>query len=366
MSNYHIPTLPLAMDLETKKVFKKLIAANKVLAELNGVSETMPNEQIILNTLSLQEAKDSSAIENIITTHDELFSSDSLAKQFTSVAAKEVYNYSNSLKHGFHLVKKTGLLTSNNIIEIHSVLEETRTGFRKVPGTTLKNDQTGEVIYTPPQSFKEISEHMNNLENFINDSELSDLDPLMKLAIIHHQFESIHPFYDGNGRTGRIINILYMVKEELLHLPILYLSRYINQNKTEYYRLLQYTRDTNEWEEWVLFMLEAIEKTSMQTIFIIKGIKQLMQSYKTKIRSELPKIYSQDLINNLFKHPYTKIDYVVQDLGVARQTASRYLDQLAELELVYLQKIGKENFYINIELFRFLKEATQLHKLNND
>ncbi|QES89654.1 Fic family protein [Rhizosphaericola mali] len=366
MSNYQIPTLPLDFDLETKKVFKKTVAANKALAELNGVSETIPNEEIILNTLSLQEAKDSSAIENIITTHDELFSSDSIAKQFTSFAAKEVYNYSSSLKFGFELVRKIGLLTSNNIIEIHAVLEETRTGFRKVPGTSLKNDQTGEVIYTPPQSFKEISEHMNNLENFINDSELSDLDPLVKLAIIHHQFESIHPFYDGNGRTGRIINILYMIKEELLHLPILYLSRFINQNKAEYYRLLQYTRDSNEWEDWILFILEAIEKTSVQTISIIKGIKSLMQTYKEKIRSELPRIYSQDLINNLFKHPYTKIDFLVQDLSVSRQTASRYLDQLVELNLVHRQKIGKENFYINIALYQFLNEATQLHKLNDE
>lgn len=366
MSNYQIPSLPLAIDLETKRVFKKIIAANKALAELNGVSETIPNEQIILNTLSLQEAKDSSAIENIITTHDELFSSDSLAKQFTSIAAKEVFNYSNSLKFGFELVKKTGLLTSNNIIDIHSVLEETKTGFRKVPGTALKNDQTGEVIYTPPQSFPEISSYMNNLESFINDSELSDLDPLVKLAIIHHQFESIHPFYDGNGRTGRIINILFMVKEGLLKLPILYLSRYINQHKSTYYTLLQHTRDINEWEEWILFMLEAIEKTSVQTIFIIKGIKSLMQLYKEKIRKELPKIYSQDLINNLFKHPYTKIDFLVEDLRVSRQTASRYLDQLVELELVHLQKMGKENFYINVELYQFLNDATHLHKLNDE
>ena len=258
------------------------------------------------------------------------------------------------------------MLTSNNIIEIHSVLEETRTGFRKVPGTSLKNDQTQEIIYTPPQSFREINEHMNNLETFINDSELSDLDPLIKLAIIHHQFESIHPFYDGNGRIGRIINILYMVKENLLHLPILYLSRYINQNKAEYYRLLQHTRDTNEWEDWILFMLDAIEKTSIQTIQIIKGIKALMQQYKEKIRSELPKIYSQDLINNLFKHPYTKIEFVVTDLNVSRQTASRYLDQLVELDLLHLQRIGKENFYINVALYKFLNEATQLHKLNEE
>ena len=195
-------------------------------------------------------------------------------------------------------------------------------------------------------------------------SELSDVDPLVKLALIHHQFESIHPFYDGNGRIGRIINILFLIKEELLDLPILYLSRYINQNKGMYYRLLQSTRNTGEWEEWILFILEAIERTSMQTIFIIKKIKEIMQEYKEKIRKELPKIYSQDLINNLFKHPYTKIDFIVDDLQVTRQTASRYPDQLVEQGLLHFQKIGKENFYINIRLFEFLNEATQLYKLN--
>lgn len=365
MSNYSIPNLPLEQDIESKKVLKKLTLAHKALAELNGVSDTIPNQEIILNTLSLQEAKDSSAIENIITTHDELFSSDELTKQFASSAAKEVFNYAASLKYGFSLVKKHGLLTANNIIDIQGVLEESRSGFRKVPGTTLKNDQTGEVIYTPPQNHQDIVKHMNNLEAFINVPDLTDLDPLVKMAIIHHQFESIHPFYDGNGRTGRIINILYLVKEDLLNLPILYLSRYINQNKAQYYQLLQQTRDTCEWEDWIMFILEAIEKTSMQTTTIIKGIKQLMQNYKVIIRENEPKIYSQDLINNLFKHPYTKIEFLVDDLNIARQTASRHLDKLIDLDLVHKQRIGKENFYINKALYEFLYEAPQIHNLKD-
>lgn len=203
---------------------------------------------------------------------------------------------------------------------------------------------------------------MHNLESFINDGTKTDLDVLVRMAIIHHQFESIHPFYDGNGRTGRIINILYLVKEKSLALPILYLSRYINQHKQSYYSLLQNTRDTNNWENWILFILDAVEKTSMQTISIIKSIKSIMQLYKEKIRKSLPKIYSQDLINNLFKHPYTKIDFVVKDLSVSRQTASRYLDQLCDLGLIYRLKIGKENFYINKELYQFLNKATQLHR----
>lgn len=358
--NYQIPHLPLKQDIETKAVLKKLALAHKALAELNGVAETIPNEVIILNTLSLQEAKDSSAIENIITTHDELFSSDSFARNFTSSAAKEVYNYATALKDGFLVVKKQGLLTCNQIIDIQSTLEETRTGFRKLPGTELKNEQTGEIVYTPPQSFDEITDYMSNLEAFINDGELCDWDPLVKMAVIHHQFESIHPFYDGNGRTGRIINILFLVKEGLLNLPILYLSRYINQNKGTYYKLLQETRTTQNWEPWLMYMLEAIEQTSIQTSAIVRGIKGLMMQHKKKIRAELPKIYSQDLINNLFKHPYTKIDFVVQDLQVTRKTAAKYLHSLCDAGFLSEIKIGKEIYFLNNELFQLLANVSSL------
>lgn len=362
MSQYILPILPLEHEVESKVVLKKLALAHKALAELNGVAETIPNEVIILNTLSLQEAKDSSAIENIITTHDELFSSDNIAQQFASSAAKEVYNYASALKDGFSIVRKKQLITCNQIIDIQSTLEKTKSGFRKLPGTALKNDGTGETVYTPPQNHDEIVTLMSNLETFMNDNTLTDIDALVKMAIIHHQFESIHPFYDGNGRTGRIINILYLVKEDLLHLPILYLSRYINQNKGSYYNLLQETRITQNWEPWILFILEAVEQTSIQTTGIIRGIKKLMMDYKQKIRTNLPKIYSQDLINNLFKHPYTKIDFLVQDLGVTRQTASKYLDQLIDLKLLTLHKIGKENFYINTALFDFLHNAPEQFK----
>jgi Fic family protein len=203
MDNYTIPLLPLTQEIETKTVLKKLAFTHKALAELNGVAESIPNEAIILNTLSLQEAKDSSAIENIITTHDELYSSDSVTQQFASTAAKEVYNYAQALKEGFLFVRQRQLITCNQIIEIQAILEQTKAGFRKLPGTALKNNQTGETIYTPPQSYDTIVNLMSNLEFFINDNSLSDADPLVKMAIIHHQFESIHPFYDGNGRTGR-------------------------------------------------------------------------------------------------------------------------------------------------------------------
>lgn len=359
---HQIPTLPLQQEVETKAVLKRLNAVRAALAGLNGVAESIPNERIILNTLSLQEAKDSSAIENIVTTHDELYTSDTITRQFTSHAAKEVHSYAQALLEGFNQVKESGLITVNHILKLQALLEENDAGFRKVPGTALKNDQTGETVYTPPQEFDKIIELMSNLETFINDGELTDLDPVVKMAIIHHQFESIHPFYDGNGRTGRIINILYLVKENLLKLPILYLSRYINQNKSTYYRLLQETRDTNNWEPWILYMLDAVEETAVQTSFIIREIKKLMVVHKQKIRSELPKIYSQDLINSLFKHPYTKIEFIKNDLRIARKTAGRHLDQLCETGLITKNKIGKENYYFNTDLIELLINVSSLKK----
>jgi Fic family protein len=325
MSNYKISQLPLGIDLESKAIMKKTAAARSALAEMKGAALSIPNESILISTLSLQEAKDSSAIENIITTHDELYQGDYLKKDFKSVASKEVLNYAEALRWGFETVKEKGFLSNNHIIQMQGTLEENDAGFRKVPGTELKNEQTGEIVYTPPQTYDEVVAFMSNLEQFMNDDALSDWDPLLKMAIIHHQFESIHPFYDGNGRTGRIINILYLVKEGLLNLPILYLSRFINQNKGDYYRLLQKVRNENAWEEWILYILEGVEQTSLQTIKIIEGIKTLMLKHKKNIR-ENTKFYSQDLIINLFKHPYTKIDFVMEETGVSRKTAAKYLD----------------------------------------
>lgn len=352
--SYSIPTLPLTVELETKPILKKLAKAHQALAELKGVSGIIPNQSILISTLSLQEAKDSSAIENIITTHDELYKSDVSAKQFANFAAKEVYSYAAALQNGYQKVKKTGLLVNNYILEIQQALVENSAGFRKLPGTVLKNDQTGEIVYSPPQNESQIRLLMNNLEQFINDDTLSDADPLIKMAVIHHQFESIHPFYDGNGRTGRIINILYLVKLGLLDSPVLYLSRYINQNKSEYYRLLQTVRDQQEWEAWVLYILEGIEQTSRQTTRLIQGMRDLMQNYKHKMREELPKIYSQDLLNNLFRHPYTKIDFVMKELQVTRITAMKYLEELVRIGLLSKHKKWKENYYMNDALFDLL------------
>ena len=355
-----LPLLPLPIELETKAILKKLAKAHQALAELKGVAASIPNQSILINTLALQEAKDSSAIENIITTHDDLYRSDSFARHFVSTAAKEVYNYSSALRNGFEQVVKGGLLTNNDILEIHSGIEENRAGFRKLPGTALKNEQTGETVYTPPQHHDEILALMSNLEQFINNDDLCDWDPLTKMAVIHHQFESIHPFYDGNGRTGRIINILYLVKQGLLGVPVLYLSRYINQNKAEYYRLLQAVRVGDAWHEWVLYMLDGVEQTSHQTIVLIQGIKELMHRHKHKLRSELPKIYSQDLINNIFRHPYTKIEFVMNELQVSRITATRYLNELTRIGLMTKHRRGRDNYYINDALYNLLGQVNIL------
>lgn len=352
--DYIIPLLPLPMELETKPVLKKLTKAHQALAELKGVSGIIPNQSILIRTLSLQEAKDSSAIENIITTHDELYKSAVASQEFTTYAAKEVYSYATALRDGYEQVKKTGLLTNTHILEIEQTLEENSAGFRKLPGTVLKNEQTGEVVYSPPQEGAQIHALMSNLEQFINDDLLSDSDPLIKMAVIHHQFESIHPFYDGNGRTGRIINILYLVKHGLLDSPVLYLSRYINQSKGKYYQLLQAVRDQKAWEQWILYMLEGIEQTSRQTTRLIQDMREVMQQHKHRMRNELPKIYSQDLLNNLFRYPYTKEDFVMEELQVARKTAAKYLDELVRIGLLSKHKKWKENYYVNDALFTLL------------
>lgn len=354
MTTFTLKQLPIDIDLETKPVLKKMASAHRYLAELKGMAATIPNESILISTLTLQEAKDSSEIENIITTHDDLYKSELFSNFIKSPAAKEVGNYAVALQRGFAQVRESRLLTTNHILEIHKELEQNDAGIRKLPGTELKNEQTGATVYTPPQDHQEILRFMTNLEQFINDDNISDLDPLVKMAVIHYQFESIHPFYDGNGRTGRIINILYLVAKDLLHIPVLYLSRYIIRNKSEYYRLLQRVRDENDWQEWIIYMLHGVESTARQTIWIINNIKTIMMSYKHRIRMTLPKIYSQDLLNNLFRHPYTKIEYVQNDLRVSRLTATKYLALLTEHGFLRKAKIGRYNYYINqplIDLF---------------
>jgi Fic family protein len=351
--NWQPKELPLAIDVETKAVLKRLPRAHAALAELKGIASTIPNQLVLINTLGLQEAKDSSAIENIITTHDDLYKSGLNIGAFNSLSAKEVQNYIVALKVGFELVTKSGMLTNKTILKVQEILEENNAGFRKLPGTALKNSASGEIIYIPPQDTDRINQLMSNLERFINESNISDLDPLIKMAIIHFQFESIHPFYDGNGRAGRIINILYLILHNLQNLPVLYLSSYIIRTKPEYYRLLQHVRETNSWDEWIIYMVEGIEQTAIETIGLIRDIKELMLNFKNRLRDNY-KFYSQDLLNNLFKHPYTKIEFIVNDLNVSRITAANYLNKLAEDGLIRKEKLGTGNYYINEKLFELL------------
>jgi Fic family protein len=305
----------------------------------------------------MQEAKDSSAIENIITTHDELFRDEAFPEHSTNAAAKEVLRYRQALGVGFKAVRETGLLTTNHILAIQAELERNDAGLRRLPGTTLK-DAAGRTVYTPPQDAGEVVALMRDLDRFVNEPEQFAADPLIRMALIHHRFESIHPFYDGNGRTGRIVNVLYLVKERLLDIPVLYLSRPIVRSKGDYYRLLQAVREEDAWEAWVEYMLGAVEQSAAEGVATIQAIRTALMETKHRIRSEHRKIYSQDLINNLFTHPYTKIEFIEKDLGVSRVTATKYLDTLVGAKILQKRRIGRSNYYINLALDAILTRDT--------
>lgn len=351
-AEFKIQSLPPQFEVENITILKALNAASRALGELRGEIKKIPNSQILIDTIALQEAKDSNEVENIVTTDDELYQS-SVEFENVSQAAKEAQSYASALKLGFSIIKKNGILTTNDIKKIQEIVSPNHP-VRKVPGTVLKNPKTQEVVFTPPQNHIEIIKLLENLEVYINDNAFHDVDGLIKMPIIHYQFESIHPFYDGNGRTGRILNILYLVAQGLLDLPVLYLSHYLIRHKADYYHYLQHVRDTADWEGWLLFMLDSVEETSKSTITLIKDIKALIQTYKLKMRQEKPKIYRQELLNNLFNHPYTKIEFVMTDLEVTRMTATKYLDELTDLGLLQKEKVGRSSYYINVELLQLL------------
>lgn len=351
---YTPKNLPLEKDIESKAVLRKSLEANKALAELKGTARAIPNQSILINALALQEAKDSSEIENIVTTHDELYRS-MVSNNNISHAAKEVQRYREALYKGFELIKEHDLLLTRHIVEIQSVLEENDAGIRRQVGTALRNESTGKVIYMPPQDFETIEKLMHNLELYMNDASLESYDTLVKMAIIHYQFESIHPFYDGNGRTGRIINILYLILNGLLDLPVLYLSSYIIRTKSDYYRLLNTVRTEDTWEEWIIYILEGVRQTSLESVKLIEKITQLIQETKVELRGKLPKIYSKDLLEILFKHPYTKIGFLVDELGVTRKTASHHLRAMEEIGILESMKIGRDVYFVNKRLFDLLQ-----------
>lgn len=349
-----VTPLPPIYEVENLKILKALNTASRALGELRGEIKKIPNSQILIDTISLQEAKDSNEVENIVTTDDELYQS-SVAFEQVSQAAKEAQNYAKALKLGFSIIKEKGILTINDIKRIQEIVSPNHP-IRKVPGTVLKNPKTQEVVFTPPQNHVEIVDLLSNLEIYINDADFHDIDGLIKMPIVHYQFESIHPFYDGNGRTGRILNMLFLVHQELLDIPVLYLSSYIIKNKNDYYRLLQEVRTENKWEEWILWMLKGVELTARETIVVVNNIKNLMDDFKIKIRNN-HQFYSHDLINILFKHPYTKINFLENELKIHRHTASAYLNALADDEHKFLTKVrnGKSYYFINEKLLQILK-----------
>lgn len=353
----NLPFLPPKTSLvETISVLKQVSKSAVALAELKGLTKTLPNPNILINAIVLKEAQASSAIENVITTQDKLYQALFAQSAKPDVSTKEVLRYREALLMGSQLIKSRGFLNTNGIIAIQKELEENNAGIRKLPGTALVNDLTNEVIYTPPDNFKSISNLMANLETYLNDDS-DDISPLIKLAVQHYQFESIHPFYDGNGRTGRIINVLYLILKGLLDEPVLYLSSFIIKNKGDYYRLLQEVRTQNNWENWILYMLKGVEQTGIETIQRIDHINRLFAQTQKLVQEKLPRIYSKDLVEQLFVHPYCKIDFFVTNLHIERKAAARYLSNLEKIGILQSQHKGKEVIYVHTELYNLLKRG---------
>jgi Fic family protein len=350
-----LPPLPPKTDIETISVLRKAVAAGRALAELKGLGETIPNQSILVNSLILQEAKASSEIENVITTNDALFRAFSADTSQTDSATKEVLRYRRALWEGFTALQQKPVLATNLFVKVVQTIKQNRAGIRNTPGTTIANSTTGDVIFTPPEGESIIRDKLKNLEDFIHAEDT--IDPLISSALIHYQFEAIHPFSDGNGRTGRILNILFLVFKGLLDLPVLYLSKYIIEHKKDYYEFLRGVTERNEWEPWILYMLEAVEQTSLFTRGKILGIRNLISETLKFTKRKLPqRVYSMELIELLFRQPYTKVRFLV-DAGIAkRQTAAEYLKELEKIGVLKSHKTGKENLYLNVKLYELLSK----------
>jgi len=348
-----LPLLPPKAEVETKTILRRTITAGRALAELKGLGATIPNQSILVNSLILQEARSSSEIENIVTSNDSLFRAFTANTGKIDPATKEVLRYREALWEGFSDLKKRPILSTNLFVKLVQIIRENQTGIRNIPGTAVSNVMTGKIIYMPPEGETLIRDKLKNLEEYIHEKD--DIDPLIKLALIHYQFESIHPFSDGNGRTGRIMNILFLVLKKLLELPVLYLSKYIIENKSDYYLLIRGVTENQHWEPWILYMLDAIEKTAVYTKDKIIAIRDLLEETRQFARENLPdKVYSKELIELLFHQPYTK-GKLLEDARIAkRQTASEYLKELEKIGVLKFQKTGKENLYLNIKLYNLL------------
>jgi Fic family protein len=347
-----LPMLPLQPEL-TVPVFLAAIGANRALAELKGAARLIPDPSILIHSLTLREARDSSDIENIVTTHDDLYRLFS-AEGSADPAVTEVLRYRQALWTGFGLVKKLQLLTMREIRKMQEILVGNSAGIRRQPGTTLKNPRTGEVIYTPPSGKDVLDRLLGNLESYINTGTYEP-DALIRMAIIHYQFESIHPFYDGNGRTGRMINLLYLIHAGLLDLPVLYMSAYIARHRKKYMEGLDLVRRENQWEGWLLFMLGCVEATAKDTMGTIEAIKALMEQTSAAVKKKKPKIYSAELVDIIFHQPYSRIIHLQKHLSVSRFTASKYLQELQRLNILKAEKAGRDVLYLNVGLMKILK-----------
>ena len=346
----NLPALPPAEDIETAAVLKKAISASRAMAELKGMAERMPNQAMLIDSLVLQEARASSEIENILTTNDEVYKAASDEALPASAEAKEVLRYRQALNHGFRQIK-TRPLATGMFVEIAQLIKEAQFDIRTLPGTRIANGK-GETIYTPPEGEGVIRDKLRELENFMHAED--GLDVLVKMALVHYQFEAIHPFPDGNGRTGRILNILYLVDQGLLNLPVLYLSRYIIDHKAAYYEGLRRVTEEGAWQDWVLYMLDAVEQTSIRTHGQITEILALMESVRERVQREAPGIYSKDLIEQIFKQPYCKIQFLERAGLGTRQTCAKYLRELEGMGILTSQKMGREVYFINGALFKLL------------
>ncbi|MCF7805327.1 MAG: Fic family protein [Candidatus Marinimicrobia bacterium] len=350
-----LPPLPPAIDIETRSVLKNAISANRALAELKGAGDLIPNQAILINAIPLQEAKSSSEIENIVTTNDKLFKAAVSKDMDIDPQTKEVLNYRTALRKGHELLKDRPL--STNLLEtVCGTILDKDAMIRKAPGTVIENRSTNEVVYTPPVGEDIIRTKLGELEKFMNTDD--DLDHLVRLAMIHYQFEAIHPFYYGNGRTGRILNLLYLLQRGLLNIPVLYLSRFIIQNKVDYYSKLRAVTEADAWEEWILFMLQAVEETALWTSGKIREIKTLLDDTVERCREELPSnIYSKELVELIFVQPYCKIAFVVEAGIAKRQTASEYLQALVDIGILTVEPVGREKIYIHPELLNILTDV---------
>lgn len=347
----NLPLLPPMADIETKKILRKTISAGRALAQLNGTLLNIPNPTLFLDTIYLQEAKASSEVENIITTNDELYKSFVADRKVENSATKEVLSYKEALWLGFEELKKKPFITTNLCIKIVQCIKQNNASIRNAPGTTLSNTK-GEIIYTPPSGEPIIREKLANLEKFINDDEI--IDPLIKMALLHYQFEAIHPFSDGTGRTGRILLLLYLKLSGLLNTPAIYLSEYIIKNKDEYYKCLRNVTEKNEWEAYILYMLDMIEETSNKGLKRLNKITLAMEKTATEIKNKLPKIYSKDLIEILFRLPYTKRQHLIDENIGNSKTVGNYLMALEENGFLKSEKVGKEKLFLNEKLLELL------------